>query len=111
MEPVQIDGLPAGRTDELERGYLAGPLDVVDLVMALVQHAGPVQPPHDVHAAIDAGQSHVMADGQGHGPARPVYLVGQLDPRGGGADDEHSAILQLVRFAVLRRGDRGDARG
>ena len=81
---------------------MAGPDDVVDLVVALVQHAGRVQPPHDVPAAVHAWQPDVTADGEGDRAARPLDLVGQLDAGRGRADDQHPAVVELAGIAVLR---------
>ena len=55
---------------ELQRGDAARPVDVVDRVVALVEHAGRVHPPLDVPAAIDAGRPDVLADGDRHRAAR-----------------------------------------
>jgi hypothetical protein len=52
----------------------------------------------------------MLADGQGHGPARALNLFGDLRPGGRGADDEHAAILELIWIAVLQRREGGDRR-
>ena len=100
-----------GRADQLERGHVAGPDDVVHLVVALVEHAGGVEPPHDVHAPVHPGHPDVAADRQGDGPPGPVDLVGQLDTGRRRADHQHPALLELVGIAVVGRGDASDARG
>ena len=105
---VEVEGRALGRADELKRGHVACSHDVVDFVIALVEHAGGIHPPLDVTAAIDARHAHVLAHGKRHRAARAVDLVGELDAGRGGADDEHAAFLQLARIAVLLRGERGD---
>ena len=90
-----------GRAGELQRRHAARPHDVVDLVVALVEHAGGVHPPLDVPAAVDAGRPHVLADRQRHRTARALDLVGDLDAGRRRADDQHAAVGELVRVAVL----------
>ena len=51
-----------GRAGELQRRHPSRPRDVVDLVVALVVHAGGVHPPLHVLAAIDARRADVLAD-------------------------------------------------
>ena len=82
--------------------------DVVDLVVALVEHAGGVEPPHDVHAPVGARRSNVAADRKGDRPARAMDLVGELDAGRGRADHQHPAVLEFVGVAVLRRRHRPD---
>ena len=63
---VEIDGPALGRAGELQRRHVASADDVVDLVVALVEHAGGVHPPLDVPAPIDARHANVLADREGH---------------------------------------------
>jgi hypothetical protein len=44
---------------------VAGPGEVVDLVVSFGQQAGGFQPPEDVAAAVGAGQPDVLAGSQG----------------------------------------------
>ena len=61
---------------------MAGPDEVVDLVVAFVEQARCLQPPEDVAAAVGAGQPDVLADREGHRAPRPVDLIGELDAGG-----------------------------
>ena len=60
---VEVEVAAVRRADELRRGHAAGAHDVVDLVVALVEAAGLLQPPHDVAPAVGAGHAHVLAHG------------------------------------------------
>ena len=42
---------------------------------------------------------------QGYGPAGAAKFVGNLRSRGRGANHEYAAIVELVRIAVLHRGE------
>ena len=108
---IEIQRAPLGRADELERGDPARPLDVVDLVVALVEHAGGIHPPLDVAAAVGPGCADVLAHGQRDRSARAVDLVGELDPGRRGADHEHAAVLELIGVAVVDRRERADRGG
>ena len=74
---------------------MPGSDQVVDLVVAFVQHTRGVQPPEDVTPAIGPWHPHVFADGERDRAAAAMDLVGQLDARRRGADDEHAAIREL----------------
>ena len=102
-ERVEIERGPLRRADELRRRQPARARQVVDLVVALVPHAGRVHPPQHVAAAIGARQPHVLADRQRHGPAGAVDLVGQLHAGRRRADDEHAAFGQVAGIAVVER--------
>ena len=95
-----------GVPDELERRQAAHPGDVVDLVVALVEDPGGVEPPHDVHAPVGARGPDVAADREGHRSAGAVDLVGQLDAGGRRAGDEHATVLELVGVPVVGRRQR-----
>ena len=86
----------SGSPGELRGGEVAGPGEVIDLVIAFGQQARGLQPPEDVPAAVAAGQPDVFADRQGHRAPRPVDLAGELDARGGRADHEHPAVGELA---------------
>ena len=90
------------RTDELKGSHVAGPHDVVDLVVAFIEHTGAVEPPHDVHAPVEPRQPHVPAHGQRHRAPGALNLVGQLDARGGRADHEHSALRRAGPACGIR---------
>ena len=107
---VEVERRPLGRADQLERGHPARPGDVVDLVVALVEHAGGVHPPLDVPAAVGPGRPDVLAHGQRDRAARAVDLVGELDAGRRGADHQHAALLELVGVAVAHRRERPDRR-
>ena len=91
-------------------GTLRPRVDVVDLVVAVVEHAGGVHPPLDVPAAIDARHPHMLADRKRHRAARAVDLVGELDAGRRRADDEHAARLELIGVAILHRRQHRDRR-
>jgi hypothetical protein len=61
---------------------VAGPGEVVYLVVPFGQQAGGLQPPENVAAAVGAGQADVLADRQGHRPTGSVDLAGELDASG-----------------------------
>ena len=63
---VARSGVPTSWGDGSRRARV----EVVDLVVALVPHAGGVHPPQDVAPAIGARQPHVLADRQGDRTAR-----------------------------------------
>ena len=75
---------------------MAGPDEVVDLVVAFVEHAGGVHPPEDVAPAVGPWHPHVLADGERDRAAASLDLVGQLDARRRGADDEHAALVEAA---------------
>ena len=93
-----------GRADQLRRRDVAGADEVVDLVVALVEHAGGVEPPEDVAAAIGPRHAHVLADGEGHLPPAAVDLVGQLHAGGRATDDEHPGVGELRRVTDTSAG-------
>ena len=104
-ERVEVEVRPVGRADELGRRDVPRAHQVVDLVVALVEPADPVQPPHDVAAAVGPGHADVLADGDGHLAPGAQQLVGDLEAGGRGADDEHAAAAQLVGPLVVERGE------
>ncbi len=81
LERIEIECPVLGRADELERWESAGPGEVLDLVVAVVEEAEGVHPPVDVHASIGAGKADVFADGEGDLGAAAGEFVGQLGPR------------------------------
>jgi hypothetical protein len=56
-----------------------------------------------VDEVVGAGHADVLADGDGHVPARPEELVGDLDAGDGGADDEDPPGPEVVGPAVPER--------
>ncbi len=100
-EGVEVEG--AVGADELERGEVARPDEVVDLVPALVEDAEHVEPPEDVAPAVAAGHADVLADREGHRPSGALELLGDLQAARRPADDEDAAAGQPVRVAVLQR--------
>jgi hypothetical protein len=70
-----------------------------------------VHPPQDVLASIGARHPDVLPDGQRDLPPGAVQLRGDLDTASRGADDEDPAVGNLVRVAVVRRGERFDPGG
>ena len=97
LERGQVEGGAVGPAHELERGLAAGDREVEDLVGRLVEDAHRVEPPQDVAPPVDARQPRVAADRERDRPARGVDLVGELDARGRGADDEDAALRELAR--------------
>ena len=63
---AQIERRSLGRPDELRRRQPPRPREIVELVVALVPHAGRVHPPQDIAAAIGARQPHVLPDREDH---------------------------------------------
>ena len=96
-ERVEVERRALGRSRELHRRHAAGPHDVVDLVVALVEHAGRLHPPVDVATPVHAGPAHVLADGQRDRAARALDLVGDLHAGRRRADDQHAALGELRR--------------
>lgn len=62
---------------------------IVRRLDALVEHAASQHPPLHVAAPIDARHSHVLADGQRHGPAAGSNLLRRLQASRRRADHEH----------------------
>ena len=89
---------------------MPGADDVVDFVVALVEHAARIHPPLDVAAAIQARHAHVFADGKRHGAAGAADLVGDLDAGCRSAHDQHAAGIELRRIAILQRRKAGNVR-
>ena len=77
---VEVERDLLRRPDELRRGNVAGPTEVIDLVVALVEDAGRVHPPQDVATAVRARHPDVLADGHCHRAARGRDLVSELQP-------------------------------
>ena len=110
-ERVEVEVRAIRRADELRRGHVAGADEVVDLVVALVEAADPVEPPHDVAAPVGARHADVLADRDGDLAAGAQQLVGDLDAGGRGADDQDAARPQPVRPLVVERRDLVDRCG
>ena len=91
---VEVERRPLGRPDELRRRQPPRALEIVDLVVPLVPHAGRVHPPQDVAAAIRSRQPHVLADREDHRPSRLPQLGRQL----------HAGRRRRRRRARRRRG-------
>ena len=68
--------------------------DVVDLVVAFVEHARGVHPPLDVATAVDPRRPDVLADRQRHGAPRAMELLADLGAGRRGADDENAALVE-----------------
>ena len=98
---VEVERRALGRADELQRRHPRARDDVVDFIVALVEHAGGIHPPLDVLAAIDARRANVLADRQRHRPAGALDLVGELHAGRRRADDQNAAVLELAGIAIL----------
>jgi hypothetical protein len=109
-ERVQVSQHGLGSAGELGGGQVAGPGEVVDLVVTLGQEACCLQPPEDAAVAVGAGQQDVFAGCQGHRAARAADLAGELDAGSWGADDENPAVGELSWVAVGKRGERRELR-
>ena len=107
---IEVERRPVGRAGELQRRHPARPLDVVDRVVALVEHAGGVHPPLDVLAAVDAGRADVLADRERDRTAGAVDLVGELGAGRRRADHQHAAVGELAGIAVLLRASASRSR-
>ena len=97
---VEVERASLVGADELCRRQPAGAGEVDDGVVALVEQTDGVHPPVDVAVPIRAGQADVVADGEGHGVAGPLELVGDLHAGGGSADDEHCTGAELAGVAI-----------
>ena len=101
LEDAQVEVFRrAGGTDELERRLEAGGPRVGHRVDGAGEAAGDLEPPVGVHAAVAARHAGVPPDGERDLAARAGELVGDLDARGRGSDDEHAAGRQGVGVAV-----------
>ena len=89
--------VPGSSPDQLQRRLTPRRLGVRDLVDRAGEPAGAFQPPVDVHAAVAARDPGVPPDRENHLATRAGQLVGDLHPRGGGADHQHSAGRKLGR--------------
>ena len=61
------------------------------------------EPALDVQAAVRARHADVLADAKRHVAAAASDLVRELYPRRRRADDEHTAIIELVGASILFR--------
>ncbi len=102
LQHAEVEVVPQRPPGELQRGLPARFRQVPHLLRGLVEHAHPVQPGHDVPAALGPGQAGVPADRKRDGPPGPVDLLGQLHARGRGADHQHAAFRQQPGVAVGR---------
>ncbi len=80
----------------MRRRDVAGPDEIVDLVVALVEDTSGLHPPEDVATAVGARHPHVLADGKSDVPSAAVDLVGELHAGGRSTDDEHPGVVELV---------------
>ncbi len=94
---VEVDRPVLGRPDQLRRRQVAGADEIVHLVVALAEHTGRLHPPAHVATAVRPRQPDVLADGEGHRSPGAPDLVGQLHAGGRRADDEHAALVEVVR--------------
>ncbi len=108
FEHAEVECRVVGPADELQRRLVLRDVGVVHLIDALVEEPHRVEPPENVTAAVPPRQPHVASDGQRDGPPRRLDLVGDLDAGRGGADDEHAALGQARRTAVLAGHDLQD---
>ena len=99
-ERVEVEGRAVGRAGKLQRGHAARPPDVVDLVVALVEHAGRIHPPLQIPAAIHARRADVLAGRDRDRAPRALQLVRDLGAARRSADDQHAAIGDLGRIAI-----------
>ena len=104
VERVEVERGPFGGAGELHGGHAPGPDDVVHLVVALVEHAGRLHPPVDVPVAVHARPSYVLPDREDDLAAGALDFARDLHPGRRCADDEHAAFAELLRVAVLHRG-------
>ena len=63
---VEVQGPALGRASQLKRRHPPRPVDVIDLVIALVVHAGDIHPPLDILAPVDPRRPHMLPHGQGN---------------------------------------------
>ena len=109
LQRGEIECSPVRVADELEGRFAAGPDRIGPLADGLVEVAGAVEPPVDVHAPVPAGQAGVPADGQHHVTAGGPQLIGELHAGGGRTHDEHAAVGHVGWAPVLGRRDLVDA--
>ena len=93
-ERVEIERRPLRSPDELGRGQPPGPGEIVDLVVPLIPHARRVHPPQHVAPRYVRGTARAPHR-QGHRPARPLQLGGQLHAGRRRSHDEHAAVGEL----------------
>ncbi len=82
---------------------MSSPHQVIDLVVAFVEAADPVEPPQDVPPPIGPRHADVFADRDRHLPTGPEQLVGDLQPRRRRPDHQHPTRPELVGPAVVAR--------
>ena len=104
---VERSGVPASCND----GTSTRPRNVVDLVIALVEHAGRVHPPLEVPAAIEARARMCSPTAKSHRPARAVDLVGDLRAARRCAHHQDAAVGKLTGIAILLRGQASRSSG
>jgi hypothetical protein len=104
---VERSGVPASCSDRQPR-HAPRPFNVVDLIVALVEHAGGVHPPLQVLAAIEPGCPDVFADRQDHRPAGAVDFVRDLRAARRCADNHDAAVGEPAGIAVLLRRELRD---
>ena len=100
---VEIQRPALRRADELRRGESSRAHQIVDFVVPLVPHTGGIHPPEYVATSIGPRQAHVLADRKDDGSARPGDLVGELHARRRRSHDQHAAVGQMARIAVIER--------
>jgi hypothetical protein len=91
-----------GGPGQLGRGQAPGPGEVVELVVALVPHAGLVHLPQHVAAAMDTRQPDMLAHRRGGRPARALDPGGQLHA-GGPSAHHQDPIRTGARETLARR--------
>ncbi len=108
---MEVEIAPFVAADQLHRRVPARPLEVLDLVPALVELTDAVEPPVHVAAAVPAREADVLTGRDRDDPSGTAQLVGDLHARRRCADHEHVAVTDELRgAAVVERGDLLDVR-
>ena len=107
-EGVDVEGRSIRRAGKLQRRNPSCPRNIVDLVIALIEHTCGIHPPLQVFAAINAWRSNVLTHRQDDRAARAVYFIGDLSTARGCTNDQDATVGELIGITVLLGGQLHD---
>ena len=103
-ESIDVERRSIGRAGKLQRRNPSCPRNIVDLVVALVEHTGGIHPPLQVLASINAWRSNVLTHRQSDRAARAVYFIGDLSTARRCTDDQDATVGKLIGISVFLGG-------